>query len=105
EMESADVPIGPLGAPGPAWPPLPSPPGCEGKYVNGDMELLVTAEAGGSVHLTIDGESSTPLTFHQDMAFSVTAPASGGPVFGGRFVPDPATGDIQGLQVGGRFAR
>lgn len=105
EMASADVPIGPLDAPGPAWPPLPPPPGCEGKYVNGDMELLVTAEAGGSVHLTIDGESSTPLTFHQDMAFSVIDPASGRPVFGGRFVPEPATGDIQGLQVGGRFAR
>jgi CubicO group peptidase (beta-lactamase class C family) len=105
ELEGADVPIGPPDAPVPAWPPLPPPPGCEGKYINGDMELLVTAGAGGSVQLTIDGESSTPLTFHEDMAFSVTDPASGRPVFGGRFVPDPVTGAIQGMQVGGRFAR
>jgi CubicO group peptidase (beta-lactamase class C family) len=89
----------------PAWQPAAVPPGCAGRYVNGDMEFLVSAEASGSVRLTVDGETSAPLTFHEDMAFSVIDPATGRRVFGGRFVPDPATGGIYGMQVGGRFAR
>jgi CubicO group peptidase (beta-lactamase class C family) len=97
----------PIGPPVPVAPspcPVPAPADCAGAYANGDMEFAVS-EQDGAVYLTVDGDSSAPLTFHEDMAFSVIDPATGRRVFGGRFVPDPATGDIYGMQVGGRFAR
>jgi hypothetical protein len=99
------VPVSPPRDVTPAWQPAAAPPSCTGRYANGDMEFLVTSEAGGTVHLTVDGETSAPLTFHRDLAFSVIDPATGRRVFGGRFVPDAVTGDICGMQVGGRFAR
>jgi CubicO group peptidase (beta-lactamase class C family) len=99
------VPIGPPRDVTPGWRAAAAPDGCAGRYANGDMEFLVSAGSGGAVHLTVDGETSAPLTFHQDLAFSVIDPATGRRVFGGRFVADPATGNIRGMQVGGRFAR
>jgi CubicO group peptidase (beta-lactamase class C family) len=98
------VPIGPPALVTPSARPVPPPSRCAGTYANGDLEFCVS-EQDGAVYLTVDGDSSAPLTFHEDMAFSVIDPASGRRVFGGRFVPDPETGDIYGMQVGGRFAR
>jgi len=105
EASGANLPIDPAGAaasPGRAAAP---PPGCAGKYVNGSLEYLVAAGADGSVHLAVEGQPPAPLTFHDDMAFSMADPASGRRVIGGRFVPDPVTGNIHGMQIGGRFAR
>jgi hypothetical protein len=81
------------------------PPSCVGWYANGDAEYTVTAGADGSIHLSVDGESFVPLTVYEDLSFSVHDPASGRQVFGGRFVREPATGKVYGIQVGGRLAR
>ena len=81
------------------------PPGSAGWYANGDAEYAVTAGANGSIHLSVDGENFVPLTLHENLTFSVHDPASGRQVFGGRFVREPATGKVYGIQVGGRLAR
>jgi hypothetical protein len=45
------------------------------------------------------------MTLHDDLTFSVPHPDSGRRVFGGRFVREPATGKVYGIQVGGRVVR
>jgi CubicO group peptidase (beta-lactamase class C family) len=104
ELAWAGVPIGSPRAPAPDSPRAVPPPGCAGWYANGDAEYAVTAAADGSIHLSVDGENFVPLTFHEDLTFSVQDPASGRQVFGGRFVREPATGKTYGIQVGGRLA-
>lgn len=105
ELARAGIPAGPSPFPVPGGPPAGAPAGCAGWYVNGDAEYVVTMGAKGSIHLSIDDGNFVPMTFHEDLTFSVRDPDSGHQVFGGRFVRDPATGSIHGLQVGGRLAR
>jgi CubicO group peptidase (beta-lactamase class C family) len=104
ELENAGVPIAGSSAP-PTPPPVAPPPDCVGKYVNGTLEYRVVADDNGSVYLTVDGVPPERLTFHADTAFSMVDPTLGRRVIGGRFVPDPITGSIQGMQIGGRFTR
>ena len=104
ELGRAGIPVDPSRLAPPDGPPAPPPTGCAGRYVNGDAEYVVTAGANGSVRLSVDGENPVPLTCHQGLAFSVHDPSSGRPVFGGKFVREPATGRIHGIQVGGRRA-
>jgi hypothetical protein len=77
------------------------PAGLTGSYANGDMEYFVDARDGV---LRVGGELYPDLTVHRDWAFSVREPESGRRVLGGRFLRDPSTGRIQGLQTGGRVA-
>jgi len=117
ELAHAGVPIDPARAPVPGGPQVAPPPGCAGTYANGGVEYVVTA--GGSVpngsngsngsnesvHVSVDGENFVPLTFHEDLTFSLLDPTSGRRVPGGRFVRERATGKVCGIQVGGRLAR
>jgi CubicO group peptidase (beta-lactamase class C family) len=80
---------------------MPMPAGLTGSYANGDMEYFV--DAGDGV-LRVGGELYPELTVHEDWAFSVLEPESGRRVLGGRFLRDPSTGRINGLQTGGRVA-
>ena len=80
---------------------MPMPTGLTGSYANGDMEYFV--DAGDGV-LHVGGERYPELTVHQDWAFSVLEPESGRRVLGGRFLRDPSTGRVSGLQTGGRVA-
>lgn len=80
---------------------MPMPAGLTGSYANGDMEYFV--DAGDGV-LRVGGELYPELTVHEDWAFSVLEPESGRRVLGGRFLRDPSTGLINGLQTGGRVA-
>jgi CubicO group peptidase (beta-lactamase class C family) len=105
ELARAGIPVGSSRPAAPGWPPAGAPAGCAGRYANGDAEYVVTARANGAVHLSVDGENFAPLTFHEGLAFSVHDPAAGQQVLGGRFVREPATGRIHGIQVGGRLAR
>jgi CubicO group peptidase (beta-lactamase class C family) len=105
ELARDGVPIDPIGEPLPGGRPIVPPPGCAGRYVNGDVEYTVGAGANGSVHVSLDGDRPVPLTLHGDLTFSLPHPDSGRRVFGGQFVREPATGKIYGLQVGGRLAR
>jgi CubicO group peptidase (beta-lactamase class C family) len=106
ELARADVPIGPSPAPAAATGLHVVPPrGCAGWYANGEVEYEVTAGRNGSVHMSVDGDNFVPLTFHDDLTFSLVDPDSGRRVLGGRFVREPATGKVHGIQVGGRLAR
>lgn len=105
ELARAGIPVGPSRSAAPDGPRTGPPAGCAGWYANGDAEYVVTAGANGSVHLSVDGENFVPLAFHEDLTFSVQDPSSGQQVFGGRFMREPATGKIHGIQVGGRLAR
>jgi CubicO group peptidase (beta-lactamase class C family) len=100
----AGIPVAPDRSAAPAGPRTGPPAGCTGRYVNGDAEYVITAGTGGAIRLSIDGDSPVPLTFHEGLAFTVRDPSSGQRVFGGRFVRQPATGMIHGIQVGGRLA-
>lgn len=103
-LAGSGVPIGPARLPARGGPRSLPPSDCAGWYANGGTEYVVTAGAGGSIHLSVDGDNFVPLTFHEDFTFSVHDPSSGRQVFGGRFVREPARGKICGMQVGGRLA-
>jgi hypothetical protein len=105
ELARAELPIGPAPAASPPGRPVAPPAGCTGTYANGEMEFVVTAREGGRVHLAVDGDAFAALTFHDGLTFAVRDPGSGQLVLGGRFVRDRLTGRIDGIHVGGRFAR
>ena len=105
ELSRADVPIDPACAPPPGHRHIVPPPGCAGRYANGDVEYVVGAAGNGSLHVCVDGDTPVPMTLHDDLTFSVPHPDSGRRVFGGRFVREPATGKVYGIQVGGRVVR
>jgi CubicO group peptidase (beta-lactamase class C family) len=104
ELGQSGLPVDPSRLAPPGGPRTGPPADCAGRYVNGDAEYVVTAGVNGSVRLSVDGESSVPLSFHRGLTFSVRDPSSGQQVFGGKFVREPATGRIHGIQVGGRRA-
>jgi CubicO group peptidase (beta-lactamase class C family) len=104
ELARASVPIGPSRALAPAGRHVAPPRGCAGWYANGEVEYEVTAGSNGSIHLSVEGDNFVPLTFHDDLSFSLVDPDSGRRVLGGRFVREPATGKVYGIQVGGRLA-
>jgi hypothetical protein len=104
ELARASVPVGPSPAPAAAGLHVAPARGCVGWFANGEVEYHVTAGSHGSVHMSVDGENFVPLTFHDELTFSLIDPASGRRVLGGRFAREPATGKVYGVQVGGRLA-
>jgi CubicO group peptidase (beta-lactamase class C family) len=103
ELAGADLPVSPPRVPYPPSRVVAPLPGCAGSYVNGDLEYEVVLR-GGTAYLSVDGDALTRLTCHEGLVFSLRDPASGRQVIGGRFVRDPHTGRIQGLQMAGRLA-
>jgi CubicO group peptidase (beta-lactamase class C family) len=83
--------------------PLPPPPECFGRYVNGELEYSVVPRDGRPC-IAVAGEIFTELAVHDRGVFSVRDPATGRRVNGGRFLANPRTGRINGLQTGGRIA-
>lgn len=104
ELARAGVPIDPPRDPSADVPAAP-PASAAGRYANGDLACEITADGNGHLHMSMDGGDTMPLTPHADLTFSVADPESAQPLFGGRFVRDPATGRIHGMQAGGRFSR
>lgn len=105
ELARANVPIDALGAPVPQGPHVVPPADCSGRYAKGDVEYAVTVGSHGSIHMSVDGDDFPPLTLHDDLTFSMLEPGSGRRVLGGRFVREPTTGKVYGIQIGGRLAR
>jgi CubicO group peptidase (beta-lactamase class C family) len=82
---------------------LPPSPEFFGRYVNGELEYSV-ASRDGRPCIAVAGEIFTELAVHDQGVFSVRDPATGRRVNGGRFLANPRTGRISGLQTGGRIA-
>ncbi|MFD5733030.1 serine hydrolase domain-containing protein [Streptomyces sioyaensis] len=80
-------------------------PQCAGTYHNGTLEYRVTADAEGSLALSVSGDTPAPLVCYADLSCDLVDPASGRRVPGGCFVRDPDTGTIDRLQISGRTAR
>lgn len=84
--------------------PQPPPAECFGQYVNGDNEYSV-ARRDGRPCVAVAGEIFAELAVHDRGVFSVRDPMTGRRINGGRFLANPRTGRINGLQTGGRIAR
>jgi CubicO group peptidase (beta-lactamase class C family) len=76
--------------------PTVPPPGCVGSYLNGTMEVLVTATDTGALSIALDGDIAMELIFFEDLNFSV----AGQPAMRGRFLRDPITGEVERIQFG-----
>ncbi len=83
--------------------PVAAPDACAGDYTNGDLEYAV-ARKGNHLRLTVDGEPFADLTVHSGHRFTMRDHDTGKTDQTGRFVLD-RSGDVVGLQVGGRLAR
>jgi len=84
---------------------VPVPPGCVGSYANGSLEYAVSATADGFLRITIEGEVIDKIACYDDLTFSLPAAESSQCMITGRFVCDPVSGTVDGIQVGGRLAR
>ncbi|MEU4199846.1 serine hydrolase domain-containing protein [Streptomyces sp. NPDC045470] len=88
---------------------IPAPPGCLGRYVNGETEYLVGPGGadgnGDELTLRLDGEPFARITVHEGLEFTLREFAEGGMVYLGRFLRNPATGGIDQIQVTGRRAQ
>ncbi|MCL6299290.1 serine hydrolase domain-containing protein [Streptomyces kronopolitis] len=80
-------------------------PQCAGTYHNGTVEYRVTADAAGSLALSVNGDTPAPLVCYADLSCDLVDPSNGRRVPGGNFVRDPETGAIDRLQISGRTAR
>ena len=78
---------------------------CVGYYSNGPVEYLVTAGADGGLYLANGGEFIARLGFSDDLVFVLQDLATGRGLHMGRFLRDPATQQVENLQIGGRLAR
>jgi CubicO group peptidase (beta-lactamase class C family) len=84
--------------------PVTVPPECAGVYANGDAEYRV-AHTDAGFFLTLEGEHLMMAAHGDGLTFALVDPSSGQRLPGGRFRRDPATGEINGIQVMGRLAR
>lgn len=86
-------------------------PECAGSYRNGDAEYVVDLTTDGGMELRVDGEPLARLACHEaagdgrTVLFSQQDLESGEWLPPGRFLRDPATGEVDRIQVDGRIAR
>ncbi|NNJ08210.1 beta-lactamase family protein [Streptomyces sp. PKU-MA01144] len=77
-----------------------------GDYRNGDTRFAVRAHREGTALRLTDATGLTAdLTLHGDLAFTARRTDTDTAPYTGRFVTDPATGDVTLMQLGGRSAR
>ena len=104
ELHAAGLPVADYQPPVALDRPLPPPAECFGRYVNGDNEYAI-ARRDGRPCVAVAGEIFPELAVHDRGVFSVRDPMTGRRINGGRFLANPRTGRISGLQTGGRIAR
>jgi hypothetical protein len=104
ELRAAGLAVGDYQPPISLDRPQPPPPDCFGRYVNGETEYSV-APRDGRPCVAVHGEIFGELAVHDRGVFSVRDPMTGRRINGGRFLANPSTGRINGLQSGGRIAR
>ncbi|MGP4004548.1 serine hydrolase domain-containing protein, partial [Streptomyces sp. 8N706] len=77
-----------------------------GDYRNGDTSFAVRAHRDGSaLRLTDATGLVADMTLHDDLVFTARRIDTDTAPYTGRFVTDPATGDVTLMQLGGRSAR
>jgi hypothetical protein len=103
-LRAEGLPVADYAPPVALDPPQPVPAECYGQYVNGDNEYSV-ARRDGRACVAVAGEVFPDLAVHDRGVFSVRDPMTGRRINGGRFLANPRTGRINGLQTGGRIAR
>ncbi|MFJ8755094.1 serine hydrolase domain-containing protein [Streptomyces sp. NPDC102441] len=85
--------------------PVAAPPECAGHYANGGWSCRVVAEDGGLL-LSVAGAAPVRLVVGKDLSFRT--PSGSGPraalPYLGRFLRDPATGDVDRVQITGRLS-
>lgn len=85
--------------------PVPPPPECAGHYANGGWSCRVEAD-GGALLLSVAG--AAPVRLHVGRDLSFRTPSDGGShtamPYLGRFLRDPATGDVDRVQIAGRLS-
>ena len=104
ELRSAGLPVADYHPPVATDRPRPPSADCFGQYVNGDNEYSI-ARRDGRPCVAVHGEIFPELAVHDRGVFSVRDPMTGRRINGGRFLANPRTGRINGLQTGGRIAR
>ncbi|MCX5208775.1 beta-lactamase family protein [Kitasatospora sp. NBC_00240] len=84
---------------------VPAPTGCAGLYVNGDWSCRAQAAGDGELLLSVAGAAPVRLVVGPDLSFRT--PSDGGSraamPYLGRFLRDPATGDVDRVQITGRL--
>lgn len=103
ELRAMDIPVGDYAVPQ-VNERIPVSGNLFGSYSNGDMEYVVDGPDGAMATLVVNGEMYQELMLHKDWLFSVLEPASGRRILGGRFLGDSSTGQVSGIQTGGRIA-
>lgn len=103
ELRAMDIPVGDYALPE-LNEQIPFPGNMFGSYRNGDVEYVVDGQDGDTASLAVNGERYQDLTLHEGWLFSVWEPASGRRILGGRFLGDSSTGQVSGIQSGGRVA-
>ncbi|MFB9905654.1 serine hydrolase domain-containing protein [Allokutzneria oryzae] len=91
-----------LGDPGE---PVPADPEAVGRYVNGPSEFVVSQGREGALELAFGPAPAVELTCFERLRFTARALPGSSAVLSGRFLPDPATGRVELLQISGRLAR
>ncbi len=106
ELAQVGVPFNPARIPTLTGPRAAPPHGCDGEYINGDIQCTVRMGSDGAVYLSPDGRKFNRLNFYENLTFTFSAPdlTSFGPTSTGRFTRDPATGKIYGIHIAGRLA-
>ncbi|AOS64064.1 serine hydrolase domain-containing protein [Actinoalloteichus hymeniacidonis] len=85
--------------------PVPAPPECLGRYVNGDTEFVLDTAADGELRLCVGGAPYARLTCYDGLLFTMREIDGGGMVHTGRFVPGEDSETVVALQISGRLAR
>lgn len=76
---------------------------CEGTYVNGTTTYDFVQDSGG-LRLDQGGGPYARIVLRADRAFSVVELTTDRTAYAGRFIDDPGTGRIDGMQISGRLA-
>jgi CubicO group peptidase (beta-lactamase class C family) len=106
-LRELGVPVGshPFAQPRGSAPPAPQPlvARCAGTYVNGATTYDFVQDADG-LRLDQAGGPYARIALRADLAFSVVELTTDRTAYAGRFLEDPGTGRIEGMQISGRLA-
>ncbi|WP_308042230.1 serine hydrolase domain-containing protein [Streptomyces sp. 8L] len=105
-LRELGLPVGDYHPGAPGTPALTSAlEGFTGDYRNGDTAFSVRLHREDTLRLTDATGLTADLALHDDLGFTARRTDTDTAPYTGRFVTDPATGDVTLMQLGGRSAR